>query len=966
TEKIFDWEQRRDALLAEVDRVERKIGDTPPTDPTLRAIYDDVKQMRQDVEASYAMLENLEKADALLGTGPKTIQALNGLRLDNLQLDTEKINGLSYRFDLYKGTKKEEERTKAEQKEISEHQKAVDDAAEKHEFTREGIDIPDNELREMLLSKAGGVRSAMELMMRGGGVKQKPGGTFEISQDLMNQIRGMFTDQPPHLDNAKLRSFGIKSWDKFKTLWDTELAEKAAVILNTMVVQTLERRIAEQTSAWDKAKAHKWSILGRGATNAAMIGVGALGAGELVAMLSDSEDAQTSLRNTGRLAGGAAAGLTKWGTFKAFFGRESAKQKMAAREEKLHEQKREELIASVLGDMFASDGAGGFNPKRFDTQSGSFIDGNQFDGFTRLLSHTIRETSAGEESFTLNGHTFTLSGSDLMAYQRHLKSIETRNPDENMKVRLAWAIAKMKSRGAELSQPGEDPSMWDNPTLTDKFMANMQGQETKTGAVLTNVAIAGLMMTNPYARGAFGAAIMGRLAAGFGEQMFYKGERKEAVQRVEQRMAQLHTDIEDMRSLKFHAMHPDRQKEIRARVIDLKRVLHGTASPEDMAAVIYKVKRKGKKEDGTPLNPQVHMDSMKFADIQALVYEAERENIYLEEETHKAKLDHVLAAMQKTGDEVATQQEEDNTWKRRLKKGAYKYGIGALGAVGGVAIGLMAPTVVRGVADAVDYYADAFGITDADGAVYSGPARFGISPEDVNLNMKAAGLAGLAESGGTQKEMPEHFRSGDAGEAHHNTPPVAEPAPDAEPTLRGVGDTPREAAPEIVIEESPDIVKESMGTEGIKKGEGPLHAMNRLANANELDMTAKEFRAWKMDELRRMGIVVKDGKWGWPFTVHAGAKVELYTGTDGEPHVRLIGEEGKTVTSHDTYRFHSEERTAAAKLADENNIKQPENEAEYSKTRSELAEQVQTERAKIDALTAAKGKLGGSADNILS
>ncbi len=788
--EIFDWDAERSALLKRTEALKEMMeedGKAPDGTFELKQ-YEELNALIEKMEKDYDMLESLDTVTktALGRTKSSDIEKLNKARLKQLREHLDGIKTIETALQTFESTRRKEE----EQADILAHQKKVDDAAESHEFTREGIDIPDNELRDMILSKAGGVRSAIELMMRGGGVKKKTNGSFEISQDLINQIRGMFTDQPPSVDDAKLRSFGIKNWDKFKTLWDTELSQKAVVILNTMLTQTLERRIAENTSAWDKMKAHKASILGRVATNGALLGIGSLGLGGLMSMAAESEGAQTALRSltpdvegaqaglrdATRLAGGAAAGGAKWWSFKKYFGKDSAKQKMAGREETLHEQKREELISSVLGDMFKDDGSGGYEANREDAH-GDYIDGNLFDGFTRMLSHTIRETSAGEQSFTLeDGHTFKLSGSDLMAYQRHLKSIETRNPDEKMQTQLAWAIAKMKSNGAEMSKPGDDPSMWDKPSFTDKMMANMQGQETKAGAVVANVAIAGLMMTDPNTRMIFGAALMGRMGVGFGEQMFYKSERKGAVQRVEKTMAHVHHHIEEARTFGFHNTSEKKQEDMRRRVIELKRVIHGTAPPEDMAAVIYKVKRKGKDDDGIPLDPTVQVDGMKFAEIQSLVYEAERENIYLEEEKHKAKLEQVLVAMQKTSADVAKPQEENKKWTRRLKKAGYKTLGGLAGAIGGAAIGFVTPSIVRGLADSVDYYAEGVGITDADGALYGGPARFGTpieaSIEDLDPTTR---VVGTPPGEGVAKDVPNPAR----------TEGQAAPLPDSTP-----GDTP--------------------------------------------------------------------------------------------------------------------------------------------------------------------------------
>jgi hypothetical protein len=66
------------------------------------------------------------------------------------------------------------------------------------------------------------------------------------------------------------------------------------------------------------------------------------------------------------------------------------------------------------------------------------------------------------------------------------------------------------------------------------------------------------------------------------------------------------------------------------------------------------------------------------------------------------------------------------------------------------------------------------------------------------------------------------------------------------------------------------------------------------------------FREWRSEQLEALGYQEVDGRWGHPFTVHDGAKIELYMDAQGEPHARLIGTtEGsnRTITVHDELRF---------------------------------------------------------------
>jgi len=142
---------------------------------------------------------------------------------------------------------------------------------------------------------------------------------------------------------------------------------------------------------------------------------------------------------------------------------------------------------------------------------------------------------------------------------------------------------------------------------------------------------------------------------------------------------------------------------------------------------------------------------------------------------------------------------------------------------------------------------------------------------------------------------------------------VAAPAPTSDPQyvspeeLRAMGfEQPDTIEVAQDIPNTPEAVRESYGREPIGRGEGPLHAINRLLASHEHGMDKGEvhtFRYGSGGELARMGFVWKDGKLGWPFTVHEGAEVELYMGGDDELHVRLVATEGETVTLHDTVHF---------------------------------------------------------------
>jgi len=177
-------------------------------------------------------------------------------------------------------------------------------------------------------------------------------------------------------------------------------------------------------------------------------------------------------------------------------------------------------------------------------------------------------------------------------------------------------------------------------------------------------------------------------------------------------------------------------------------------------------------------------------------------------------------------------------------------------------------------------------------------------------------LIGSARTTGQTETTTSDAGSQPADTRAHATPPVLEtPTPPAQAQGEGEGVTTEQSS--VAQESSPAVVEAEVRPEPISyletinRGEGVLHATNRAIdnaikenNIPELtDMSPRELRAWKMDQLKEMGFVFKDGKWGYPFTVHPGAQVELWTDPEGKPQLRVIGDEGKHVSIHRNIRY---------------------------------------------------------------
>jgi len=119
----------------------------------------------------------------------------------------------------------------------------------------------------------------------------------------------------------------------------------------------------------------------------------------------------------------------------------------------------------------------------------------------------------------------------------------------------------------------------------------------------------------------------------------------------------------------------------------------------------------------------------------------------------------------------------------------------------------------------------------------------------------------------------------------------------------------KEDAPQRVVVQRPRVYVVFMNP--VRKGEDILSVVNRVVERSVdqaqvptfADMSTEDIEQWKKDELQTLGFVYHNGQWGYPFTAHAGTEVELYVDEDGKPHLRIVGEDGKTISMHERVAF---------------------------------------------------------------
>ncbi|PIY92026.1 MAG: hypothetical protein COY70_05410, partial [Candidatus Magasanikbacteria bacterium CG_4_10_14_0_8_um_filter_42_12] len=466
----------------------------------------------------------------------------------------------------------------------------------------------------------------------------------------------------------------------------------------------------------------------------------------------------------------------------------------------------------------------------------------------------------------------------------------------------------------------KNPKMVDNWVKNVSGLVDMSGKKALWKAVGTNFAISTLTMSVPYVGAGFSAILMGRLVGEFGDNLVTKWERGEAEERVDKQMKETIELTEKCRAEADPDKRKPLRKELEDRTLVLKRLLHATAPDEDMQAIVYKEKQKGEFPEDTTIGDKdykkgdnlpdiVRIDGDRLGNIHDIVYEAERLSPYLEEEKNKNKLGKVIESLTKNGDAMEEKQKLDLPWTEKLSKKArrlfLKYGTAVAAA----------------------------GITFATVGLIRGD--FAHKPTDAEIqqtieNMKkvtgvSATEAGIAKAIADHKSTPAVDSTAGKGAGRTDIAPPPRDTPAPAPTPKHPDVAPKQ------VEKSPDIVKKSFGESNIKENEGPWSSMHRLIEEHRTDfnMSDKEWNALVKADLKRMGIEYgPNGESKWAIGVRVFrdgdtteyAKVELYKGTDGQPHFRLIGEEGKTIVVHDHYRIkHAPGVVEKSAVADEKN-----------------------------------------------
>jgi hypothetical protein len=570
-----------------------------------------------------------------------------------------------------------------------------------------------------------------------------------------------------------------------------------------------------------------------------------------IALVGGGAIAATALFASGGLAGIglAAAGGAAGGGVRA------ALQKFLFGRRGFEERKQKQLLE--LANRKKQEAIAGLMEKRFGKAEDKFEAGTE-NMFASLVAEAIREVNAeaGKKEAVAGGPE--LAGKAKAIYIQRLKEFkwEGEEPTEEQKRQFAIAISILMEKGQAATQEAvrnADPLV---VRMLDGIMAGYSGSKASSekygwkGAASTTAlgAAAGVAFFSAQWQARAAMGALGGAAAGY-----HHGEGK--------RLGRLEKAAESQIT--------ERIKKVYEWKKDFE---NGTISPQDTGAFCEEIKKfnrylKGTADSEAEENIVALLQNQERAvwrkEVENLVYEAYRRGLF-------ARL--AVIQMQERSDVIGEQGkmtggDRFKKWiKKNGKRAAWMFG----GAVAGAGLAILA-------GEGISFLREKAGI---------GPGSLGKKLGIEQAPTDKGAFGGKAAVGAAEVTAAGAVRA-----------------------RAGVGTEELAGA-----DKTGATVETVQGTATISKGQGILHAANKIMHEQPKffeGWSKQQVHDWKVQELQDMGFKFRGGKWGYPVTVHEGAKVNLVIGADGKPHLELGTEH---VTEHKYYKW--EETDVKAKQAE--------------------------------------------------
>ncbi|MFH2018737.1 MAG: hypothetical protein ABII98_01970, partial [bacterium] len=751
--------------------------------------------------------------------------------------------------------------------EVDVYKKEMEPAPTVPEAQEKTVEIPSQVLVDIVKNKPAEMKAVVERAFG-----SMLGGTSP-EEGIADALKTLFASRPDDTTMKELRKFGIKDWNSFKKMWDEKLSQKVAGVLRKWSEEQLRAHIILNAGGWEsfvtetkKFGAIKGDLAKRVLMTAACVGGGAV----LASFLWPAGIAVAGVAIGGATAGGAAGGLIRGLLNRLAFGGKEKKQEQAGKMQEAKTRRIEELVAKKRDSLAKELVAGMFSGDTAKADSEAL-------NFSAFLAEAVREGQKEEGKFKIidknrQEQEVVLSGNAQRMYEdalKHLKQEGGLELDATQKIELALAISKLQISG---DQKVAEKVKSSDPLVVralDGFfkaysgrLGEEEGKLATVGGVGASTVMGAAIGTAFFSfsgatRAAMGAAGFGLAGYRVGEFSVKKEREKEAVKEIEIHIEKIRADnLNYKQSLSQNSIASQQDRDIALKLLK-------------SAVDKLKVAKKGK--GNMAWAAAINNQPMLRAKADNIISELTREGIYGEREVF-ATWDKALNKIREEGnhlDEIAeVARGRKATGKEKAKIALYSLAGAAVGAAFSFGLGYGAQEL-----------REHFGfVREAQGAT---------RPHEASSQVEQ--------------------KAGVASEKPVASAPVAELAPPPE----------THSAYEIKSVISEKIVSRGGSAESSVKallrdaGKNPL-----FQNENGKPWTATEKSAWMRQELNRLQIQdTKSGElsevgyqYGHGAVKHPlmlyrdrGAKFEIFEGTDGKAHLRLIGEEGKDFKVLDNY-----------------------------------------------------------------
>lgn len=770
---------------------------------------------------------------------------------------------------------------------------------------KEGVvDIPLELMTEMLRDNAAGVRDIMAILYQGI-IEKVPVDATSLKVKMGEFLQTMSIDPSVR---AQLRQHGIQDWDVFVRRFEKTLSPRFVMILRGVAESEVESYMARTVSDIRAGLDTTWTQNLKDSFHASEFGqlfqtkaglrtllhvglVGGVGIATNIATNIVAPVLPSSVR--GGIVG-AVMGAVKVGVQKLMGKSQTLESARATAKDAAQEHKKGVVFDALIDRLFSVD----------QTTGDVTIDGGRQRELSALFASVLRDASQNPNEAQVvehNGEKVALSGNDLIAFNKMLQRAQEQeglDVDTETRFKLASALAQLRTNRPTVSEEEMTPWFMRQITAFGGVLSgrSVAGQEVSglKQVVATSLTGASVGVMLSQAPDAVRAGLGGVFGYAAGYAVAASREKSEKVTTGE---AYVRRVFEILGSAGVdHAQYL-----LSCRV--LRAALNGTMDAQALKGINVR----GISDHAQDLVIALSQNGVLRAQAEAMILEEYREGTFEKESnTSRTKLENALATLRLARE--SSGETAENAATTKLVRFAKRQGTASAAALVGAGLSYLLPAVFRDSQQSsttvVEVSTHGSGAAEGSGMGEEASSGSGVSQSESVVEVVPSPEAPAAPI--TAPEVSAAIEVPDTAVVHTTTD-----------TVDMVGDVAVEQQDLFVDADGNRLLDTATISDdgGVELGEqmrnnvwGTLDRFedNVGPDGQPLFEDHRAFVSWRQQQLEALGYQQVNGRWGHPFTVHDGAKIELYVDAQGEPHARLIGTtEGpdRTITVHDALRF---------------------------------------------------------------